>query len=58
MLTAALVVLATLSISHWLLEPLVGLITPFFSLAWLGWAGLTLFLWAFAGAPGSNGGPE
>lgn len=58
MLAAALLVLATLAISHWFVEPFVVLITPWFSLSWLGWGGLALFLWAFAGSAGSGGGEE
>jgi hypothetical protein len=49
MLSVILLALLTLALSHWLFEPLLTLLTPLLDLAWLGWAGLALVLWAFAG---------
>jgi hypothetical protein len=48
--TVVLVVLVSVVLSHWLVEPLVRLGTPLFSLDWLGWALLAGILWLFAGA--------
>lgn len=45
-----LLVLLVLSLSHWLLEPLLRALTPALSAAWLAWAGLPLALWLLAGA--------
>lgn len=45
-----LVMLLTMGLSHWLFEPLLGFLTPVFSLAWLGWALLAVSVWAFAGS--------
>jgi len=54
---AALLVLITLALSHWLLEPLLGLATPLLNLSWIGWAGVAAVLWLFAGGarPGDGG---
>lgn len=51
MLPVALVVLMILSLSHWGVEPLLALLTPVLNLSWLGWAGLAILLWLFAGSP-------
>jgi hypothetical protein len=51
MLAAVLLVLLTLSLSHWLVEPFVALATPLLNLSWLGWALLAVLLWLFAGGP-------
>jgi hypothetical protein len=51
MLPVALVVLMILSLSHWGVEPLLVLLTPVLNLSWLGWAGLAILLWLFAGSP-------
>jgi hypothetical protein len=51
-----LLVLITLAISHWLLEPMVLLIKPFFLLSWLPWVFLGVGLWLLAGDdPQSSG---
>jgi hypothetical protein len=51
-----LLVLITLAISHWLLEPMVLLIKPFFLLSWLPWVFLGVGLWLLAGDdPRSSG---
>lgn len=50
MLAAVLLVLVSLALSHWLLQPLVALLTPVLDLSWLGWAALALLLWLLAGA--------
>jgi len=51
-----LLVLITLAISHWLLEPMVLLIKPFFLLSWLPWVFLGVRLWLLAGDdPQSSG---
>jgi hypothetical protein len=49
MLAAVLLVLLTAAVSHWLVEPLVVLVTPLLTLSWLGWALLAGALWLFAG---------
>jgi hypothetical protein len=51
MLAALLLVLMTVALSHWLLRPLVLLLTPVLNLSWLGWAALALALWLLAGGP-------
>jgi hypothetical protein len=51
MLAAVLLVLLTLALSHWLLEPFMALATPLLNLSWLGWALLAVLLWLFAGGP-------
>lgn len=51
MLAAVLMVLLTLALSHWLVEPFVALATPLLSLSWLGWVLLVVLLWLFAGGP-------
>ena len=50
MLSLLAMVLITLALSHWLVEPLIRLLTPLFTLAWLGWVGLLLLLWLLAGS--------
>jgi len=50
MVLLALVVLLVLSLSHWLLEPLLRGLTPALSSAWLGWLGLAVALWLLAGS--------
>ncbi|MCT0206693.1 hypothetical protein [Synechococcus sp. CS-1332] len=50
MLPLLLLVLLEVSLSHWLLAPLVHLATPLFQLGWLGWLGLAALVWLFAGA--------
>ncbi|MFM7362611.1 MAG: hypothetical protein ACKO25_12495 [Cyanobium sp.] len=44
-----LVLLATLTVAHWILQPFAALATPVLNLSWLGWALLAGFLWLFAG---------
>ena len=44
-----LLVLITLAVSHWFLEPLVLLFKPFFLLSWLPWVFLGVGLWLLAG---------
>jgi hypothetical protein len=44
-----LLVVVTLAISHWLVEPFVVALTPLLTLAWLGWGLLLLLAWLFAG---------
>lgn len=44
-----LLLLLTLALSHWLLQPLAGLIRPLLTLSWLGWGFLVGLLWLFAG---------
>ena len=45
----ALLVLIALMFSHWLVEPMVLLLKPFFLLGWLPWAFLCGALWLLAG---------
>ena len=49
MLPALLIVLLSVVLSHWLVEPLVRLATPLFDLDWLVWVILTVVVWLFAG---------
>jgi hypothetical protein len=50
MLPLLLLVLLEVSLSRWVLAPLVHLATPLFQLDWLGWLALAALLWLFAGA--------
>lgn len=50
MLSLMVAVLVSLALSHWLVEPLIRVITPLFTLGWLGWGGLALLLWLLAGS--------
>ena len=52
----ALLVLITLAVSHWLLEPMVLLFKPFFLLSWLPWVFLSVGLWLLAGDDPPNSG--
>ena len=52
----ALLVLVTLTVSHWLVEPLVQLFQPLFLLSWLPWAFLGAGLWLLAGDNPPNSG--
>jgi hypothetical protein len=47
--SVALLVLITLAVSHWLLEPMTLLFKPFFLLSWMPWAFLGVGLWLLAG---------
>lgn len=51
-----LLVLITLAVSHWLLEPMVLLIKPLFLLSWLPWVFLGLGLWLLAGDDSQSSG--
>ncbi|MFZ0406978.1 MAG: hypothetical protein WAM11_02545 [Cyanobium sp.] len=44
-----LLLLLTLALSHWLLEPLALLLRPLLTLSWLGWGLLVGLIWLFAG---------
>jgi len=52
----ALLVLITLAVSHWFLEPLVLLSKPFFLLSWLPWVFLGVGLWLLAGDDSQSSG--
>lgn len=54
MTAVILLVFLTLTVSHWLLEPLLRLLTPVLELAWMGWILLIASLWLFAGTGGSG----
>ncbi|MFM7268156.1 MAG: hypothetical protein ACKOZT_06160 [Cyanobium sp.] len=41
--------MVALALSHWLVRPLVLVLTPVLDLSWLAWAALALLLWVFAG---------
>jgi hypothetical protein len=49
MLALIWLVLISLTLSHWFVEPLAALLGSLLSLAWLGWGGLLLVLWLLAG---------
>lgn len=51
-----LLVLITLAVSHWFLEPMVLLFKPFFLLSWLPWVFLGLGLWLLAGDDSQSSG--
>ena len=44
-----LLLLLTLALSYWFVQPLAGLIRPLLTLSWLGWGLLVGLLWLFAG---------
>lgn len=48
MLPLILLVLLLMALSHWAMEPLVAIGTPFLELHWLGWFLLLPLLWLFA----------
>lgn len=52
----ALLVLITVAVSHWFLEPMVLLFKPFFLLNWLPWVFLGVGLWLLAGENLPNSG--
>jgi hypothetical protein len=54
--SVALLVLITLAVSHWLLEPMVLLFKPFFLLSWLPWVFFSVGLWLLAGDDPPNSG--
>ena len=56
MLPVTLVVILTLVVSHWLVEPLVVFASPVFNLSWIGWALLIVLFWCFAGQGGKDPG--
>jgi len=51
-----LLVLITLAVSHWFLEPLVLLFKPFFLLSWLPWVFFGVGLWLLAGDDSQSSG--
>lgn len=44
-----LLTLLTVALSHWLVEPVVALLTRLLALGWIGWGVLAVGVWAFAG---------
>lgn len=54
MLPVTLLVLLTLVVSHWLLEPLVPAATSVLDLSWIGWGLLIVLIWCFAGGRGNG----
>jgi hypothetical protein len=58
MVAAALVVMLTLALSRWLVEPVVALATPLFTLSWIGWALAVVLVWFFAGGSGPGSGAD
>lgn len=55
MLALVLLVMVSLGLSHWLVEPLVLLLRPVVSLAWVGWGMLVILVWLFAGSGPDRG---
>jgi hypothetical protein len=49
MLAVVIVVMITVAVSHWLVEPFVRLASPSLTLSWVGWALLAAGLWLFSG---------
>ena len=59
MLMLLLVVVLTVALSHWLVEPLAVVLRPLFNLSWLGWGLAGLLAWLLAGGgPGSSAPPR
>lgn len=54
MVLLVLCALLVLSLSHWLLEPLVRGLTPLLSATGFGWLALVGLLWLLAGASGDQ----
>jgi hypothetical protein len=54
MVLLTLLTLVVMSLSLWLLSPLVHALTPVLSLVWLGWGVLLLGLWLFAAPSGED----
>lgn len=50
MIGLLLLLVGTLVLHHWLIEPFAQLVTPLLSFVWLGWGLLGLGLWLFAGS--------
>lgn len=49
MLALVLIVVVPLALSHWLIQPLTAIASPFLSLAWWGWLVGFLGIWLLAG---------
>lgn len=58
MVLLVFVTLLVLSLAHWLFIPVLQILTPVLSLAWLGWGALVLVLWLFAGPDGPPSNPQ
>ena len=50
MLMVLLLVVLTVALSHWLVEPLAAVLRPVFNLSWLGWGLLLVLAWLLAGS--------
>lgn len=46
----AFLIVLVLSVGAWLFSPLLQVLTPILSLAWLGWALLAVAVWLLAGS--------
>lgn len=55
MLLILLLVIVSLGLSHWLVEPVVALLQRLLTLGWLGWGLLGLGVWLFAGTASQPG---
>jgi len=49
MLMLLVMVVLTVALSHWLVEPLTAVLPPLFNLSWLGWGLLLVLAWLLAG---------
>ena len=49
MLPLTLLVVFLLASTHWLLEPMLRVCAPLFSLDWMGWGLGAVVIWLFAG---------
>ena len=58
MLAAILVVMLTLALSRWVVEPVESLTAPLLNLSWAGWALAVVLVWVFAGGSGPGGGAD
>ncbi len=58
MVPALLLVVVSVALMHWLLGPLVLLLTPLLNLSWLGWGALLILLWLVAGRSSPHDDPR
>ncbi len=58
MLMVLLLVVLTVALSHWLVEPLAAVLRPVFNLSWLGWGLLLVLAWLLAGNVAGSSAPH
>jgi hypothetical protein len=57
MLMLVVVVVLTVALSHWLVEPLTAVLRPLFNFSWLGWGLLLVLGWLLAGGVAGSSAP-